>query len=112
MSTQAPHTPGPWVWDGNTLRPANPDPDHSAVYSILDAEGGYGFLGSDWRATGAELDADRALIAKAPDLLAMLRKIADRDFTFIDGFAQISRADVLEAREALRMATPPPPTHT
>ena len=66
----ASHTPGPWVWNGNTLRPEKPDPDRSAVYSILDAEGGYGFLGSDWRETGAELDADRVLIAQAPDLLA------------------------------------------
>lgn len=108
----ASHTPGPWVWDGNTLRPQNPDPDHSAVHSILDAEGGYGFLGSDWRVTGAELEADRALIARAPALLAILRKLVDRDMTFFDGFTQISRAEVLEAREEVRMATAPPPTHT
>ena len=108
----ASHTTGPWVWNGNTLRPEKPDPDRSAVYSILDAEGGYGFLGSDWRETGAELDADRVLIAQAPDLLAMLRKLVDRDMTFLDGFTQISRADVLEAREAIRMATSPPPTQS
>ena len=29
MSTA--HTPGPWEWDGNTLRPSNPDPNTSSV---------------------------------------------------------------------------------
>jgi hypothetical protein len=69
------HTPGPWEWDGNTLRPANLDPSRSAVHSILDAEGGYGFLGSDRHATSAELDADRRLIAAAPELLAELKNL-------------------------------------
>jgi len=63
------HTPGPWHWDGNTLMPVKPDPSKSHVHSILDAEGGYGFLGSVSTKTLAELDADRALIAAAPDLL-------------------------------------------
>jgi len=73
----ASHTPGPWFWDGNTLKPLNPDPERSAVYSILDADGGFGFLGSDRRATLAELDADRALIARAPDLLELLLEALD-----------------------------------
>lgn len=69
------HTPGPWMWDDNTLRPANPNPDTSSVHSILDAEGGYGFLGSDVQKTIAELDADRVLIAAAPELLKALQRL-------------------------------------
>ena len=64
------HTPGPWVWHGRTLAPLNRDPEASAVHSILDAEGGYGFLGSKPTETLTELDADFLLIATAPDLLA------------------------------------------
>ncbi len=71
------HTPGPWVWDGNTLKPAQPDPERSAVHSILDAEGGYGFLGSKVSATMAELDADRQLISAAPELLAVAQIVAN-----------------------------------
>jgi hypothetical protein len=75
---KAAYTPGPWHWDGNTLKPEKPDFSRSDVHSILDAEGGYGFFGSDSRATLRELDADRALIAAAPDLLVALQAyIAD-----------------------------------
>jgi len=74
----APHTPGPWTWEGHTLRPVNRDPRTSAVYSILhDDDGGFGFLGSKPSDTLAELDADRALIAAAPQLLRVLREVAD-----------------------------------
>ena len=73
----AAHTPGPWRWDGNSLRPAEPDPDTSSVHTVLEREGGYGYLGSNWRKTLRELDADYALIAAAPELLAALREIAD-----------------------------------
>lgn len=69
------HTPGPWMWDDNTLRPANPNPDTSSVHSILDAEGGWGFMGSDVHKTCAELDADRVLIATAPELLKALQRL-------------------------------------
>ena len=72
------HTPGPWEWSGHTLRPSAPDPAVSAVHSILDADGGHGFLRSKPSQTIAELDADRALIAAAPDLLAALRTLARR----------------------------------
>ena len=71
------HTPGPWHWVGNTLEPVDKDPKLSSVFSILDAEGGYGFLGSDSKQTHAEIDADRTLIAAAPDLLEALRRIAN-----------------------------------
>lgn len=71
----AQHTPGPWMWEGNTLRPVNRDHEQSAVHSILDADGGFGFLGSDYRTTLAELDADRLLIAAAPLLLEALQQL-------------------------------------
>lgn len=71
------HTPGPWMWDDNVLCPAFPDPAISHVHSILDADGGFGFMGSDWRQTAAELDADRLLIAAAPDLLHALQRLHD-----------------------------------
>lgn len=94
----AAHTPGPWVWEGNTLRPAHRDPANSAVYSILDAEGGFGFLGSKPSDTNAELDANRHLIEAAPDMLEALhsaRKLiaADRE-SFADCNSQRAlRAD-------------------
>ena len=76
QAATARHTPGPWLWDGHTLKPAQPDPHRSAVHSILDAEGGFGFLGSDVHQTCAELDADRVLIAAAPELLEALKLAA------------------------------------
>lgn len=78
QAATARHTPGPWLWDGNRLMPAQPDPHRSAVHSILDAEGGFGFLGSDVHQTCAELDADRVLIAAAPDMLAALQAVAQK----------------------------------
>lgn len=70
----AKHTPGPWHWwhDGNELCPVNPDHRRSAVSQILHAEGGYGFLGRSNSDTLAELEANRRLIAAAPDLLVAL----------------------------------------
>lgn len=73
-----PHTPGPWQWRGYTLEPVTKDPATSAVHSILDAEGGYGFLGSNSSDTNAELAADHRLIAAAPDLLTALQALARR----------------------------------
>lgn len=72
------HTPGPWVWADNALRPAESDPDNSSVHTILMREGGSGYLCSNWRKTLRELDADYALIAAAPDLLAALQTLAQR----------------------------------
>ena len=71
----AAHTPGPWHWpnDSSELCPVDPDPDRSAVSSILHADGGYGFLGRANSETLAELDANRRLIAAAPELLDALR---------------------------------------
>jgi hypothetical protein len=75
QAANASHTPGPWIWADHRLTPAQPDPDRSAVHSILDADGGYGFIGSDWRNTIAELEADRRLIAASPDLLHALQRL-------------------------------------
>lgn len=76
QATTAGHTPGPWTWDDNTLRPVKQDPAISHVHSILDAEGGFGFMGGDVHQTCAELEADRALIAAAPELLEALKLAA------------------------------------
>ena len=97
----ATHTPGPWVWDDNTLRPANPNPDTSSVHSILDAEGGWGFLGSDVRATCAELDADRVLIAAAPELLQALQRLLSWEIARLPVRAE----DIAFARAAVAKAT-------
>lgn len=104
------HTSGPWVWSGYSLRPEYPDPTRSSVHTILAAESmGSGFIGSDPVATRAELAACHATIARAPMLLAMLQRLVDRRLTFFDGMAQMSRADVLAAREEIRLATLPLP---
>ncbi len=71
------HTPGPWMWDYDTLRPVNPNPDTSNVHSILDFDGGYGFVGKDNKAVLAELEADRRLMAAAPELLAALEELLE-----------------------------------
>lgn len=77
MSGAVRHTPGPWHWphDSNHLKPVNPDPERSAVSEILYADGGHGFLGRSNEDTLAELEADRRLIAAAPELLAALERL-------------------------------------
>ena len=96
-ATTTRHTPGPWIWDGNTLRPEQPDPQRSQVHSILDADGGFGFLGSDWRQTAAELDADRRLIAAAPELLEALQELRDWYQEFIGLPACAANAAIAKA---------------
>ena len=73
-----PHTPGPWAWhDRHTLRPETPNPGASAVHTIISSDGREcGYLGSDFRQTLAELDADQVLIAAAPELLGAAVKAA------------------------------------
>lgn len=86
----AAHTPGPWIWHGDTLRAAQPDPAASAVHSILSAEGGYGFIASKPADTLAELEADRHLIAAAPDMLAALQSARNVIAADRDSFAQFN----------------------
>lgn len=69
------HTPGPWQWDGHSLRPANPDPDRSAIHTILDAEHlGWGFAVANPQQITAESAANLRLIGMAPELLAALSR--------------------------------------
>jgi hypothetical protein len=99
------HTPGPWVWDGHTLKPANAAPDVSAVHSILDAEGGFGYLMSDHKATLAELDADRRLIAAAPELLAALQALLTQYRMVVGLTDQDDDAYTVDACTAIARAT-------
>lgn len=71
------HTPGPWAWQGNRLGPVNKDPAAGHVHSILDAEGGHGYMCSKLSNTLAQLDADYLLIAAAPELLAVCQRLAE-----------------------------------
>ena len=71
------HTPGPWAWNGNRLGPVVKNPDAGHVHSILDAEGGHGYLMSKSSDTLAQLDADYRLIAAAPLLLAVCQRLAE-----------------------------------
>jgi hypothetical protein len=78
------HTPGPWTWHGTSLRPEQAAPELSAVHTILDAEGGCGYLASNVHETLRELDADMALIAAAPELLKALQLVAHINDAAID----------------------------
>lgn len=69
------HTPGPWFWVGRSLRPVTADPNHSAVHTILEAEGGCGYLMSNHHQTMRELDADMRVIAQAPVMLSLLQEL-------------------------------------
>lgn len=67
------HTPGPWKWDGYTDRWAEPSrltSEKSVVISLNDRFSGYDECGDDLRMDVSE--ADRALIAAAPDIFSCL----------------------------------------
>lgn len=98
MHRTTPHTPGPWVWNGNSLQPAVKDPEHSAVHTILQAEGGCGFLMSKTADTLAELDADRAVIALAPRVLEALQALRDAACVALEGSAVLAYADLVLAQ--------------
>ncbi len=100
------HTPGPWKWDGYSLRPVNPDPDAHAVHTILEVDNfAYGFIASELAATIAEDNANRALIEAAPDLLASLREA----LKIVDAYRRVSGGDgditAMNARAAIAKAT-------
>jgi hypothetical protein len=68
------HTPGPWQWDGDyTLRPVNPDPERSALHTIISPDGPFGFVQTATADVFPEFEADKLLIAAAPELLEALR---------------------------------------
>ncbi len=102
---KANHTPGPWKWDGYSLRPENPNPDAHAVHTILEVDTfAYGFVDSDLAATTAECAANRALIEAAPDLLASLREA----LKIVDAYRRVSGGDgditAMNARAAIDKA--------
>jgi hypothetical protein len=105
-NTSRDHTPGPWKWDGYSLRPENPNPDAHAVHTILEVDTfAYGFVDSDLAATTAECAANRALIEAAPDLLASLREA----LKIVDAYRRASGGDgditAMNARAAIAKAT-------
>lgn len=74
------HTPGPWAWSesGHTLHPVTPNPNTSSIHTIISSDGGEcGYLGSSVRKTVDELDADKLLIAAAPDLISVLCELQE-----------------------------------
>lgn len=100
------HTPGPWKWDGYSLRPVELNPDAHAVHTILEVDTfAYGFVDSDLAATLAEDAANRALIEAAPDLLASLRDA----LKIVDAYRRVSGGDgditAMNARAAIAKAT-------
>lgn len=103
---QAKHTPGPWKWDGYSLRPVELNPDAHAVHTILEVDTfAYGFVDSDLAATLAEDAANRALIEAAPDLLSSLREA----LKIVDAYRRVSGGDgditAMNARAAIAKAT-------
>ncbi len=99
QATPPRHTPGPWTWEGHSLKPAQPDPQRYAVHTIVTcSSGGYGFLASDHKKTAAELEADRRLIAAAPDLLAALQDLRNACSVALERTAVLRAADAAIAR--------------
>ena len=70
----AAHTPGPWHWDGQNLRPVN---DDDKVRTILDESGGMVYRALPVGAACAQIEADKLLIAAAPELLDALSKLVE-----------------------------------
>jgi hypothetical protein len=68
---QPKHTPGPWSWKGLEL--VQLDGDRTVLAVIKDA-GALVLRESDLNAAGNQIDADRRLIAAAPDLLTVVQQ--------------------------------------
>lgn len=60
------HTPGPWIWDGETLKAGG---EHLPVYGACSPMSGGSWIG--------EAKENSRLIAAAPDLLAALKDIVE-----------------------------------
>lgn len=93
------HTPGPWEWIENQLHPAVHDPDAGYVHTILEVENfAWGYAGHVSEEVSShiqtESNANKALIAASPELLAALEWIV----------AQPAGAMFAEVREAARAA--------
>ena len=89
------HTPGPWRWDGHSLLPCNPDYKSHAVHTILEADNfAWGFVSSKLEDVLPEDEANRALIAAAPELLEALT-FAEQ---FMSGFEGDAAQDGIDAK--------------
>lgn len=76
--TSKKHTPGPWEWEGHALVPAARDHQQHAVHTIMEVENfAWGFVASELNAVREEDDANRALIAAAPELLKAAQLVYD-----------------------------------
>ena len=70
-------TPGAWAWDEdfNTLRPVTPNPEASAVHTILSPDGPRGYLGKDSASVNAEMVANYWAIQAAGEMLKELQRL-------------------------------------
>lgn len=83
------HTPGPWAWDeGGCLRSKVDD-----APAIVQTDGGY----------YGPYDADRDLIAAAPELFAMVRTLAGY-FRHLEGGRVMGRPSTAEMEALLARA--------
>lgn len=106
------HTPGPWKWEGNCLRPVEPnpayEPERYAVHTIIDAEHtGWGFLCSNHEQTCAESDANLLLIAACPDLLdaAIAAEATLAKGRWVKGSTDPEAVALYKLRDAITKAT-------
>jgi len=82
-SPPSPHSPGPWRWV---------TPEDKSWERLDDGANGCVFVVDGWHVMPS--DADRRLIAKAPELLAMLKRaVEDREPWHWDARALISEIE-------------------
>jgi predicted transcriptional regulator len=76
--THARHTPGPWVWNADrySLNTHTESAGHCVV-TVLKWDGCTVERDCDIDAMRAEIDANKSLIAAAPELLAALQAVCD-----------------------------------
>lgn len=70
----AKHTPGPWTWHENILVAPH---DSTLICNVINDDGCTVYRDSPVDAFMAEIDANKRLIAAAPDLLSALEITAD-----------------------------------
>lgn len=101
MPREIKHTPGPWKWEGHALRPLNPEPNLHAIHTIFEVDHfAWGFAFSKLEPLLAEDEANRALIASAPELLEALTAAEE----FISGFEDDQAQDgINEQLTAMRI---------
>lgn len=93
--SQAKHTPGPWVVDGDVIRGDQQRNGSISVASMLDVSYPYG------RRAGESKHANARLIAAAPELLDALVEAASGYSEFSEGDCEILR----KCRAAIAKAT-------